>query len=87
MYQLAKAIIAVVGIAALTFCAVVVMSIKSYNTLVSAGVDPATAGVMTMRGGGLRCLVALLGCWLFLCLLYQSLWDATVRIVIGMIGR
>jgi len=87
MYQLAKAIIATVGIAVVTLCAVVVLSMRSYNALVSAGADPRTASAMTMRGGGLRTLVALLGGWLFLCLLYPSLWDKTVKIMIGMIGR
>jgi len=87
MYQIVKAIIATVGIAVVALCSVIVLSMRSYNALVSAGVDPKTASAMTVRGSGLRVLIALLGCWLFMCLLYPSLWDKTVKIMIGMIGR
>lgn len=87
MYQLAKAIVATAGIAMISLGAVIFLAIRSFNSLVRAGVDPKTASIVTIKGGGLRCLVALVGCWLFMCLLYPSLWDATVRIMMGMIGR
>jgi len=84
---LAKAIIATVGIAVVTFCAVIVLPMRSYNALVSAGADPKTASTMAINGGGLRTLVALLGGWLFMCLLYSGPRDATVRFAMWMIGR
>jgi len=87
MYQLVKAIIATVGIATVTFCTITVLPMKSYNALVSAGVDPERAFATAYRGQPFRWLVAILGCWLFMCLLYPSLWDATARIARGMIGR
>lgn len=88
MYQqLAKAIIAAVGIGTVSVGAVVFLAIRSYNSLVLAGVDPRTASLVTLKGGGLRCLVGLIGSWVFLCLLYPSLWDTTVEIMRGLIRR